>query len=274
MVSSLCVYICKMASFGRFQQVPPVVKNLIIINVLVFLLQNVLGDTVDTMFALHYWESPLFRWWQLFTHMFMHANLPHIFFNMFALWMFGSLVENMLGAQRFLMFYLICGLGAAFLHLSVLGFQFNGLHTAFMQFQEHPTVEAYAQFLRSRGLQDHGLIDAWRSVGNSSEYALAAVRSINNYYLSQINEATVGASGAVYGLLFAVGYLLPNLEFFLIFPPMPIKAKWMVAAYAAIELFSGIQNSAGDNVAHFAHLGGMLFAFILLKVWRTPRRMW
>lgn len=254
---------------------PPIVKNLIIINVLVFLLQNVMGDAVDTWFALHYWESPLFKWWQLFTHMFMHATLTHIFFNMFALWMFGSIIENMLGSQRFLMFYLICGVGAAFCHLAVLGYQFNGLHTAFMHFQAHPTADEYAKFLRARGLVDRGLVEAWRAAGGAnSEYAMAAIRSINQYYLSHINEATVGASGAVYGLLFAVGFLLPDLEFFLIFPPMPIKAKWMVTAYAAIELFSGIQNSAGDNVAHFAHLGGMLFAFILLKVWRTPRRRW
>ncbi len=224
---------------GGISNMPPVVKNLIIINVLMFLIQNVMGPGVDDYLALHYWQSPYFRWWQLFTHMFMHANLMHIFFNMFALWMFGSILENSsFGPRRFLIFYLICGLGAAFCHLSVLGVQFNSLNDKFMMIQEH-----------------------------ASDYPPGTIEMYRQGLMMRMNEATLGASGAVFGLLFAFGYLFPNTELMLLFPPIPIKAKWFVAGYAAIELFSGMQNSAGDNVAHFAHLGGMLFAFILLRVW-------
>lgn len=233
---------------GGFSQMPTVVKNLIIINVLMFLFQNVMGPNVDNYLALHYWQSPYFHWWQLITHMFMHAGLMHILFNMFALWMFGSILENStFGPQRFLMFYLICGLGAAICHLTVLGIQFQNLNDKFVALQESL---------------------------NPADYPAGTIEAIRQNIMIRMNEATVGASGAVFGLLFAFGYLFPNTELMLLFPPIPIKAKWFVAGYAVLELVSGLQNSAGDNVAHFAHLGGMLFAFILLKVWNIRRSRW
>jgi membrane associated rhomboid family serine protease len=207
---------------GGFQQLPIVVKNLLIINVIVFLLRSALatrGIDLDVYLALFHWNSPLFRWWQPITHMFMHGSVAHIFFNMFALWMFGRILENVWGPKRFLIFYLVCGLGAAACQLGVLSVEVN-------YFGFDPMV---------------------------------------------YNEATIGASGAVMGLLFAFGYLFPNTLLYLYFA-IPIKAKWFVAGYALLELFSGVRNSAGDNVAHFAHLGGMLFAFILLRLWNKNVR--
>ncbi len=223
---------------GRFHAQPMVVKNLIIINALVFLLQNVLssrGINLDDYCALHYWGSPLFRWWQVITHMFMHGSIGHIFFNMFALWMFGRILENVWGPQRFLLYYLVCGLGAAFCHMGVLSYEFSKFYNANIAGHPFPS------------------------------------REVLMYYDAMINQATIGASGAVFGLLFAFGYLFPNTELMLLFPPMPIKAKWFVIIYAVFELYLGIQNSAGDNVAHFAHLGGLLFGFIMIMIWKKRR---
>jgi membrane associated rhomboid family serine protease len=274
------IYFCGMTDFrpGGFQQIPNVVKNIIIINVLVYLIQYGLGTrgiNLDDLMALHYWQSPLFRWWQLFTHLFMHGSLSHIFFNMFALWMFGRVLENVWGPKRFLIFYIICGLGAAICHLSVLTIEFTRFHNSFLYYQQHQTFVEYAQFIRHHNLADHpafnNVLSFWSGNNDCSNCADTSVRLINEYYRQMINEATVGASGAVMGVLFGYGYLFPNTMLYLYFA-IPVKAKWFVAGYAVIELFMGIQNSAGDNIAHFAHLGGMLFAFILLRIWNSKIR--
>jgi membrane associated rhomboid family serine protease len=263
---------------GGFQQLPSVVKNIIIINVLVFLLQYVLGTrgiNLDDILALHYWQSPLFRWWQPLTHMFMHGSFTHIFFNMFALWMFGNVLENIWGPRRFLLFYLVCGLGAAVCHLSVLTFEYSSFHSGFMAYQEHPDFSEYANFVKHHHLAGNAafnkILTFWSANPDCSDCSVTSVRFMSEYYMQMINEATVGASGAVFGLLFAFGYLFPNTLLYVYFA-IPVKAKWFVAGYALVELYSGIQNSAGDNIAHFAHLGGMLFAFILLRIWNDKVR--
>lgn len=252
------------------QEFPPVVKNLIIINVLVFLIQQVtprFGINLDDYMALHYWASPMFRWWQLLTHMFMHGSLSHIFFNMYGLWMFGRILENIWSSQRFITFYLICGLGAALCHMGVLTFEYSTFHSAFMHYQDNPTFPEFMHMLRKFNMpfNQDGI-----TIANSNPAAM--IPYINDYYFQMINEATVGASGAIFGLLFAFGYLFPNTELYIIFIPIPIKAKWLIGGYALIELFQGVNNSAGDNIAHFAHLGGMLFAFILLRIWHVKHR--
>jgi len=261
-----------------FQQLPTIVKNIIIINVLVFLLTYALGTrgiNLDDSLALHYWQSPLFRWWQPLTHMFMHGSIGHIFFNMFALWMFGRILENIWGPKRFLLFYLVCGLGAAACHLGVLTFEYSRFHGDFMAYQQAPTFEAYAHFIKNHHIASisafNNILTFWSSNSDCSDCVATSARLINQYYTQMINEATVGASGAVFGLLFAFGYLFPNTLLYVYFA-IPVKAKWFVAIYALIELYSGIQNSAGDNIAHFAHLGGMLFAFIMLKIWNDKVR--
>ncbi|OJW79653.1 MAG: hypothetical protein BGO69_12125 [Bacteroidetes bacterium 46-16] len=281
---------------GRFRVLPTVVKNLIIINTIIVFAQYVVGkmgiDMAD-WFGLHYWGSHYFHWWQLVTHMFMHGSyndvnmtILHLFSNMFALWMFGSVLENVWGPKRFFTFYMICGLGAALCHLAVIGFQFETVNKAFMAYQSNPTAEHFSQFIQQHinnpstnllGLRSYWLSHA--DCSNCMEMSKTALNSYlhggwdnaHHYVGGMFDEATVGASGAVFGVLFAFGYLFPNTLLYFYFL-VPIKAKWVVAGYALFELYSGIQNSAGDNIAHYAHLGGMLFAFILLKIWNMRNR--
>lgn len=284
---------------GRFQVLPTVVKNLIIINVIMVFAQFALGkygiDLADYL-GLHYWRSELFKPWQLLTHMFMHGSyndvggtISHIFFNMFALWMFGSVLENIWGPKRFLIFYIVCGIGAAVLHLGVLGWGYHVIEQAFRHYQQDPTLDNFVIFARDHLLPLKAqagtrLVDVYNTWINNPQMNLSqeSVSAINQYlhgvrlndgvYISGLfDEATVGASGAVFGVLFAFGYLFPNTLIYLYFL-VPIKAKYVVAGFALIELFSGIQNSAGDNVAHFAHLGGMIVAFILIRIWNKTNR--
>lgn len=280
---------------GRFNILPTVVKNLIIINALMVFIQFVLGrmgiDIADYL-GLHYWRSTYFRPWQFVTHMFLHgsandlnATILHIFSNMFALWMFGSILENVWGPKRFLTFYLVCGIGAALLHIGVLAYEFHTIEQAFMAYQQNPNADKFNLFVQqnakySEYLQTFNM--QWQAMP-SANYANESVSAINHYLTGMrhpdtgqhlpgiFDEATVGASGAVFGILFAFGYLFPNTLLYIYFL-VPIKAKYVVGAYALFELFAGFRNSAGDNVAHFAHLGGMLVAFILLKIWNKTNR--
>jgi len=225
---------------NSFQTIPPVIKNLIIVNALVFFAQQIFGNSsfgvVNNLFALHDVRSDFFRPHQIITHLFMHGSWSHLIFNMLALWMFGSILENVWGPKRFLIFYILCGLGAAFLHLGTLYYE---LAPRFAELQ-----------------QAGNLI-------NTSEYYARM------YY--EANTPTVGASGAVFGCLAAFGYLFPNSLIYVYFF-IPIKAKWFVIFYAALELWLGVNNSAGDNIAHWAHLGGALVGFLLVLYWNKRNR--
>lgn len=224
---------------SRFEILPPIIKNLVIINSLVFLAQYTLAakgsSVLEDMFALHTWQSPLFRPWQFVTHLFMHGDLGHIFSNMFALWMFGSILENLWGPKRFLIFYSCCGLGAAFCHMVVLYFENQELITTFS------ILPAEQQLF------------------------------YQNRFLETLNAATLGASGAVFGCLAAFGYLFPNTYIYLYFF-LPLKAKWFVLIYAGFELYMAIRSSAGDNIAHVAHLGGAVVGLILVYFWNKTNR--
>lgn len=224
---------------GGFQTIPPVIKNLVILNALVYFAQQVFGNNgpygIVNLFALHDVHSVYFKPHQLVTHMFMHGSFTHLLFNMFALWMFGSILENLWGSKRFLIFYMLCGLGAALLHLGTL----------YMEMRE--VMEVFRQL--PAGRQESLLYDP-------------------NF---KVNTPTVGASGAVFGCLAAFGYLFPNSLIYLYFF-IPIKAKWFVIFYAALELWLGVSNSAGDNVAHWAHLGGALVGFLLVFYWNKKNR--
>ena len=222
------------------QNTPQVVKNLIILNVLMYFGSGLLGDAAVPLLAGTYPGSPFFQPWQLVTHMFMHGDLGHIFFNMFALYMFGSQLERVWGPQRFLTYYMACGLGAFVLHELVIGLQFYAeLGTFFPAAEQFISSEA-SPLMRTRVLES-------------------------------VFGRVVGASGAVFGLLLGFGMLFPNTRLMLLFPPIPIKAKYFVLGYGAIELLLALQNSPGDNVAHFAHLGGMVFGYFLLKRWQQDR---
>ncbi len=215
------------------------IKNLIIVNALVFFAQKIFGNNgpygIENLFALHDIHSVYFRPHQLVTHLFMHGSFTHILFNMLALWMFGSILENLWGSKRFLVFYMLCGLGAALMHLGVL-------------YMEMDKVMDYFQQLP---------FDQQQQLLYSDRF--------------KVNTPTVGASGAVFGCLAAFGYLFPNSLIYLYFF-IPIKAKWFVIIYAGLELWLGVQNSAGDNVAHWAHLGGALVGFLLVLYWNKRNR--
>jgi membrane associated rhomboid family serine protease len=273
-----------------FQILPPLVKNLIIINALVLALDSVLekyGIRLSDYLGLHYWKSHYFRPWQLITHLFMHGNIGHLLSNMFTLWMFGSVLENYWGPQRFLTFYLVCGIGAAFCHLTVLGFEYTAVNEAFSVYQQSPGVDKFARFVSEHisgpSLEGFRIFqNKWENdpgnityLNQSSYYINMYIRGRHESGISDINglidQVTVGASGAVFGVLFAFGYLFPNMELMIYFL-FPMKAKYFVALFALVELWAGIQNSAGDNVAHFAHLGGMLFAWLLLRYWQKNNR--
>jgi membrane associated rhomboid family serine protease len=223
------------------QNAPQVVKNLIIINVIFFVASMLLGqEQAVTWLAGTYPGSPFFQPWQIITHMFMHGGLGHLFFNMFALYMFGSQLERLWGPQRFLNYYIISGLGGFFLHEFFIGLDF---------------FQTYGTFFPSRAqLVPSGMSD------------MQAV-----YIMESTFGRVVGASGAVFGILLAFGLLFPNTRLMLLFPPIPIKAKYFVMGYGLIELGLALDNGSGDNVAHFAHLGGMLFGYILLKRWQNER---
>jgi membrane associated rhomboid family serine protease len=196
--------------------IPEVTRNIIAINVLLFVATIYSGDTMYEYLALFNYKSNYFHGWQMITHMFMHGSFTHLLFNMFGLYMFGSRLEQMWGAKRYINFYLITGLGAALLHTLVQNYEIT-----------------------------QGLVN--------------------------INQPTVGASGALFGILVAFAMYWPNTQLFLMFIPVPIKAKWAVIGYAAFELFAGISGFQA-GVAHFAHLGGALFGFILVQYWNKNNR--
>lgn len=265
---------------GRFQMLPLVIKNLLIINGLVYLAQvtlgNMYGYDLSTLFALHYWGSDLFMPHQFVTHLFMHdpSSFFHLLSNMFALWMFGSTLENVWGPKRFLIFYIICGIGAAFCHMLVLTYDNVQITHYVGAFFNNPSFDTFAAFQSKFDVPDFkGFYDAWSTKpAESPEMINLAKYYLAGYLDSYRNMPTVGASGAVFGVLFAFGYLFPNSMLFIIPIPFPIKAKYFVGFYILMELFLGFRNSAGDNVAHFAHLGGVLFAYILLKIWNKRNR--
>lgn len=266
---------------GRFQLLPLVIKNLLIINCLVYLAQitvrNMYGIELEDMFALHYWGSDMFRPYQFVTHMFMHSTegIFHLFSNMFALWMFGSTLENIWGPKRFLIFYMVCGIGAAFCHMGALTYDNIQLASDIARYNASPSFDSFLQLYNKHGLGAvgfEGYKDAWSRMPSDSPEMIEMMRlSLSNFLEMYKDTGTVGASGAVFGVLFAFGYLFPNSQLFIIPIPFPIKAKYFVGFYILMELFLGFRSSAGDNVAHFAHLGGVLFAYILLKIWRRSR---
>lgn len=241
----------------NFNNIPPVVKRLIILNLLVFVFTDFIKSdgSLIPILGLFYFESPVFFPSQLISHMFTHGGMGHIFFNMFALFMFGSPLEKVWGGQRFLIFYLITGFGAVFLH----------------QFVDYLQVQQAVASLTApmqEMISNYGMeyfIDNFRGeIPLSSQAGIQTIQVV-------MTTPVVGASGAVFGVLAGFAMLFPNTELMLLFLPMPIKAKYFVPIYAAIELFLGVSRIGGDNIAHFAHLGGALFGFILVKIWNKDR---
>ena len=235
-----------------FKMLPPVIKNLLIINVLFYLATIALNSSfninlVDYL-GLHYPASKDFGIWQIVTYMFMHSptNISHVIFNMFALWMFGNTLENVWGSKRFLNYYLITGIGAGIVQIIVAWIHLKS-DTSGMAAEQITIVMQEGAAVLSKGM-------------NYQDPAMSTLNAI-------INTPTVGASGAVFGILLAFGMMFPNSMIYVYFA-IPVKAKYFVMIYGAIELFAGISNNAGDNVAHFAHLGGMVFGFFIIMYWK------
>ena len=214
---------------GNFMQgTTPAVLNLIIINAIVFFAQTLFGglndeSSITDLFALHHYRSEDFRLYQVITHMFMHASFLHILFNMFALWMFGTAVERIWGPKRFLIFYFLCGIGAAVVQMASYAYNFRVIDSMVLNMDQ---LNQYNEMLR--------------------------------------RNATVGASGAIMGVVAAFGYMFPNTEMMIMPIPVPVKTKWAVLGIIAIDVFSGIAGNPGDNVAHFAHVGGALTGFLIV----------
>ena len=239
----------------RFLDLPPVTKNLLIINVIIYLFMVLApraGASVEQYGALYYLTSDQFRPWQLVTYMFIHANFMHIFFNMFSLWMFGVIVERTLGSQKFLVYYISCGLGAALIQEGVFALMISHYAGLF------ENGDALCSLLSNSKVTFGQLFD----IGvNPNEPAVASLAGL-------YHTPTVGASGAIYGILVAFGFLYPYMRIYLLFPPVPMKARTAVIVFAAIELLLGVYNSQADTVAHFAHLGGMLIGILILLWWK------
>ena len=234
---------------GFLQMIPPVTKNLLIINVLMlavmYLVPNFEGIMTRTL-ALHYWDSPDFNPAQLVTYMFLHAGFTHLFFNMFSLFMFGRMLESVWGSKRFFIFYFVCGIGAAL-------------------------VQEMSAMISIIYAQNHLPEEAIRMVVNEGYSVFQQGMTYTDEYCRMIHQAmytpVVGASGAIFSVLLGFAFVFPNMPLYMMFIPVPIKAKWMVMGYAVLEFFFGVSGTMA-SVAHFAHLGGMLFGLLLLLYWK------
>lgn len=228
------------------------VKQLLILNILFFIGAQFVPQATDLL-ALHYFESDKFQLWQPISHMFMHGDLMHIFFNMFALVSFGSALEHFWGPKKFLFFYFSCGIGAALIHSGINYYHFHdGLNTLVLNgFKETEILNL---------INEGKFMTSWQAVlsPNTFENMIGAL------------TPTVGASGAIYGLLVAFAFMFPNAELALLFIPVPIKAKYFVPGIVLLDLFSGVTGYSifGGGIAHFAHVGGALFGFLMMWYWK------
>lgn len=233
----------------RFQMMPAVVKNLLGFNVLFFMATLGLGEAgiidLQRELAMYYFDAPSFKPYQLVTHMFMHGGFMHIIFNMFALWMFGSVLESVWGAKRFLIFYLVSGLGALILHQVM---------QATEMYQAIGAITTDQIYIQDGYFKTNGPMDGFEKV------------------VDVFRIPVLGASGAVYGLLVGFAMLFPNTKLMLLFLPVPIAAKYFVPVLVAIDLFGGFSSIPGDNIAHFAHLGGALFGFIMVLIFQRSKK--
>ncbi|HLN55861.1 MAG TPA: rhomboid family intramembrane serine protease [Bacteroidales bacterium] len=243
-----------MNGYGRgFFGLPPVVKNIIMLNVIMLLAYyagaSVFGVDLNSILGLYFPKSDQFMPVQLITHIFMHGGFWHLFFNMYALFIFGQVLETTWGPKRFLVYYLVCGFGAALTHETVIAFQYNALISNMDQSSVNFALEKASEYF-TQGIPADEILDP----------QIAKL-------IILLNTPTVGASGAVFGILLAFGVLFPNTQLMLLFPPLPIRAKYFVMGYGALELWMAI-TQPGSNIAHAAHLGGMLFGYILIRYWR------
>jgi membrane associated rhomboid family serine protease len=269
-----------------FNVLPIGVKNIIIINVIFFFAtwsfsygQHI---NLNSILGLFYPGHPNFKPYQFITYMFMHGDISHLAMNMLSLWFLGSIMEQVWGLQRFIVYYVVCGLGAALCHLGIMYYQSYQLHEAANAFFANPSYAQFTHFIYSNKVDLNtslvqnswgSFIQTWANdpsntnlLANGKQYVQ---EYISNFYVfdARFSSGMIGASGAVYGILFAYGYLFPNTLLYVYFL-VPIKAKYLVAILGAVEIFLAWKYVPGDNIAHIAHLGGMLVGFVLLLIWK------
>lgn len=270
-------------------RITPMVKNILIINVGIFIIQWILSSLINQVFGvaslnevfgLRVIFSDEFAPYQFLTYMWFHdtSSMWHLFGNMFAVFIFGPMLEQVWGPKRFLTFYLICGIGAGVLFGAVDFFEKLPIKQEKEAFFENPNPDSFEIFIVNHrvGPQHTDMLlefkDQFYEYPDSKTYREQSLKFVDQIYHLYVDGWMVGASGAVFGILMAFGMLFPNTQLFLLFPPIPIKAKYLVLFYGLYELYSEFSRMPGDNVAHLAHLGGMLIAYILLKVWQKDNR--
>ena len=258
-----------------FRRLTPVAKNILIINVAIFLIGSVAKLSLSEWFGLRVIFSSEFAPYQFLTYMWLHGSFMHLLGNMIAVLVFAPMLETVWGSKRFLTFYMICGIGAGLLYGAADFVEKLPLKNAAEAYLENPSPEAFEEFI----IDNKGFINVARAgelldlYYDNPSYAGQTISAVQSIYDGVVTKGNmIGASGAVFGILFAFAFLFPNTELFLLFPPIPIKAKYLVFFYGMYELYAEFNRVPGDNVAHLAHLSGMLIAFILLKMWQSNTR--
>ncbi|WP_422359473.1 rhomboid family intramembrane serine protease [Reichenbachiella sp.] len=257
-------------------QLTPIVKNILIINGIILFLEFILKISFGPLFGVHSIYSDSFFIFQYVTYMWLHADLWHLISNMFAVLVFGPMLERVWGAKRFLIFYLITGIGAGLLYGVADTVDKGSIKKDSIEFTANPNPDDFYIYIHNYG-KDFNIVelgefaDTYFDNASNSNYESNAVSIVNGIYNTRTKGFMRGASGAVFGILLAFAMLFPNTELMLLFFPFPIKAKYLVFAYAAWEVYSEIFKRTGDNVSHFTHLSGMLVAFLILKYWQRQR---
>ncbi len=256
------------------------VKNLLIVNIGLFAIQYFLGFKINDFLALYGFTSPEFSPYQLFTHMFVHSTrgFGHIFGNMIGLFFFGSMLERFWGSNKFLTYYLVTGIGAGILYGAVNFYEYKQTEKAMYAYAEHPTPEGFFTFLRAHYPDfryNQNILDIGENFDENPTSQKLASTSVNivEMVTSKLRDTPMlGASGAIFGLIIAMAMLFPNTMLYLLFPPIPIKMKYFALFYGLYSIYSIVKAAPNDNVAHFAHLGGMLIGFIMIKIWDKDRK--
>lgn len=258
-----------------FRSLTPIVKNLLLINVGIFVIAAYFLPQLQSLFALYYINSDHFMPFQFLTYMFMHADFWHLFSNMFGLFIFGPLLEQFLGPKKIIILWMVCGIGSGVLYSGYTAYQINQVDNKIEAFYNDPDPETFNKFISENRQMFkpavYDFIDAYSRDPENKEYIGTAEKYMDYVRESKANVPMVGASGALFGVLIAFGMLFPNTQLFLLFPPMPIKAKYLVLFYGLYTVYNIIVNNPMDNVAHFAHLSGLIIGAILVTFWKKNR---
>ncbi len=257
----------------------PIVRNLLIVNVFLYLIAEILRINFGHIFGLYYINSPghefVYQPYTLFTYMFLHGSFNHLLSNMFGLLIFGSLLEHTWGPKRFLFYYLVTGIGAGVIYSIWLYLELYPLQVGVETFLSKPNYLSFLEFVNRFDahfyLDNNEFVKQFKAQPNAPQFIAETTAYAQKLFDVTASVPMVGASGAIFGLIIAFGYLFPDREMYLFLIPFPIKAKYFVALYGVMEVYSGLIILPGDNVAHFAHLGGMLVGFLLLKYWERYR---